>query len=233
MEKEWIKGVEGKNLKFKREALLNYATNRWALNKAASVDAVMSLIRKCAPKTFEDWEKYYFEHAKQKKKEGIKIDRGYIADLGRRLFTDLSKDVRSELDSIKEEECIDYMYNLVLSRTFEGYESEIQIINDELQKILGIEIKPASDEWDRIYNVDYYIEVGGKYIGLQIKPIESGVSLNDYQWYEMHEKAHKEFKEKFGGAVFFVFSVKSDKKKVVHNKEVIDEIKAEIGRLGK
>lgn len=232
MENEWIKGVEGKNLKFKRETLLNYAANRWALNKAASVDAVMSLIRKCAPKTFEDWENYYFEHAKQKKKTGIKIDRGYIADLGRRLFTDLSKDVRSELDSIKEDECIDYMYNLVLNRTFEGYESEIQIINDELQQMLGIEIKPASDEWDRIYNVDYYIEVRGKYIGLQIKPIESGVSLNDYQWYEMHEKAHKEFKEKFGGAVFFVFSVKSDLKKIVYNKEVIDEIKAEIERLG-
>lgn len=233
MEKEWIKGVEGENLKFKRETLLNYAANRWALNKAASVDVVMSLIRKCAPKTFEDWEKYYFENAKQKKKDGKKIDRGYIADLGRRLFTDLSKDVKSELDSIKEEECIDYMYNLVLNRTFEGYESEIQIINDELQKILEIEIKPASDEWDRTYNVDYFIEVRGKYIGLQIKPIESGVSLNDYQWYEMHEKAHKQFKEKFGGAVFFVFSVKSDKKKVVHNKEVIDEIKAEIERLEK
>jgi len=233
MEKEWIKGAEGKNLKFKRETLLNYAANRWALNKAASVDAVMALIRKCAPKTFEEWEKYYFEHAIQKKKNGLKIDRGYIADLGRRLFTDLSKDIRSELESIQEEECIDYMYNLVLNRTFEGYESEIQIINDELRKILGIEIKPASDEWDRTYNVDYYIEVGGKYIGLQIKPIESGVSLNDYQWYEMHEMAHKEFKEKFGGAVFFVFSVKSDKKKVVHNKEVIDEIKAEIERLEK
>ncbi len=233
MEKEWIKGAEGKNLKFKRETLLNYAANRWALNKAASVDAVMSLVRKCAPKTFEDWETYYFEHAKQKKKGGIKIDRDYITDLGRRLFTDLSKDVRSELESIKEEECIDYMYNLVLNRTFEGYESEIQIIYDELQNLLGIEIKPAPDEWDRTFNVDYYIKVGENYIGLQIKPIESGVSLNDYQWYEMHEKAHKKFKEKFGGAVFFVFSVKSDKKKVNYNKEVINEIKAEIERFGK
>lgn len=111
--------------------------------------------------------------------------------------------------------------------------SEIQIINDELQKILGVEIKPAPDEWDRRYNVDYYIEVGGNYIGLQIKPIESGISLNDYQWYEMHEKAHKEFIEKFGGAVFFVFSVKSEDKKVIHNKEVIDEIKAETERLQK
>jgi hypothetical protein len=50
------------------------------------------------------------------------------------------------------------------------------------------------------------IEVGGKFIGLQIKPVESGVSLNDDHWYEMHEKAHK---------------------------EIIDEIKAEIEPLMK
>ncbi len=36
---------------------------------------------------------------------------------------------------------------------------------------MGVEIKPAPDEWDRLYNVDFYIQVGEKYIGLQIKPI--------------------------------------------------------------
>ena len=77
------------------------------------------------------------------------------------------------------------MYNLVLNRTYEGYDTEIQLIYNELQDILNIEINPASDEWDRIFNVDYFIEVNGKYIGLQIKPIESGKSLNDYQWYEI------------------------------------------------
>jgi len=234
MDKEWIKGTEGKNLKFKRETLLNYAANRWALNKAASVDAVSALIRKCAPKSFEEWEEYYFNNAKQKKKNGKKIDRTYIENLGKRLLSALSTDVHAELDSIKkEEECTDYMFNLVLNRTYEGYRSEIQVIYDELQKVLGIEIKPASDEWDRLYNVDYYIEVGDKYIGLQIKPIESGKSLNDYQWDTMHEIAHKKFKEEFGGAVFFVFSVKSGDKKVIHNKEIIDEINAEIKRLQK
>ncbi len=37
MDKEWILGSEGRNLKFKRETLLNYGMNRWGLNKAQSV----------------------------------------------------------------------------------------------------------------------------------------------------------------------------------------------------
>lgn len=66
MAKEWISGKEGKNLKFKRETLLNYGMNRWGLNKAASVGPTSELIRRCAPKSFEDWEDFYFSNAEQK-----------------------------------------------------------------------------------------------------------------------------------------------------------------------
>ena len=228
MTKEWIKGTDGKNLKFKRETLLNYVANRWTLNKAHSVDGVVALIRHCAPKTFEEWEKYYFEKAKQKKKDGKKIDRQYIINLGKKLFLELSTTVKSELNSINEEECIDYMYNLVINRTYEGYKSEIETIYGELQKTLGVEIKEAPDEWDRTYNVDYYIEINGKYIGLQIKPISSGIPLNHYQWASIFEQTHKKFTDKYGGKVFFIFSVKSGDKKVIQNKEIVDEIKKEI-----
>jgi hypothetical protein len=229
--KEWIKGIEGRNMKFKRETLLNYAANRWALNKKVSVDAVSFLIRKCSPKNFEEWKKFYFENATQGKKNGLKITEEYIKNLGKKLFLDISDEVKSELNSITEEECIDYMFNLVLNRTFEGYMSEIQVIYGELQKVLGVKIEQAPDEWDRIYNVDYFIKVNNKYIGIQIKPIESGTSLNDYQWIAMQEKTHKRFKDKFGGSVFFVYSVKAGSKKVIFNKDVIDKIKEEIKRL--
>ncbi len=231
MPKEWVKGAKGENLQFKRETLLNYGANRWALNKASSVDGVSALIRECAPKTIEEWEKYYFEKAKQKKKEGIKITEDYIRNLGKKLFQELSNSVKNELNSISEQECIDYMHNLVINRTFEGYTAEIQTIYGELQKALGIKIEKAPDEWDRGYNVDYYIDIKGKYIGLQIKPIDSGRPLDNYQWISIWEKTHQKFKDKFGGNVFFIFSVKSGKDKVIYNKEVIDKIKAEIKRL--
>ncbi len=233
MAKEWIIGREGKNLKFKREALLNYGMNRWGLNKAHSVGTTSELIRISSPSTFEEWENYYFENAKQKKRNGIRITRENLIELGRKLYIKISEVVQNELESVTEEECIDYAYNLVLNRTYEGYMTEIQTIYGQLQNILGVQIKPAPDEWDRLYNVDFFIEINGKYIGLQIKPTTFKHTFEDYKWKEMQEISHRKFQEKFGGKVFTVFSVKEGKKKVIHNPEVIEEIKKEIERLKK
>ena len=91
MDKEWINGLDGVNLKFKRETLLNYAMNRWGLNKAPSVGPTSELIRTCAPKTFNDWENFYFNTAKQKKKNGSQITREYISSLGETLYIKLSE----------------------------------------------------------------------------------------------------------------------------------------------
>jgi len=231
--KEWITDVQGKNLKFKRETLLNYAMNRWGLNKSYSVGTTSELIRNCAPSNYEEWIEYYFEEAYQKKKGGAKITKEYIIGLGQTLYIKLSEVVQSELISITEKECIDYAYNLVLNRTYEGYLTEIDTIYGQLQGVLGVEIEPAPDKWDRTYGVDFRIPVGDKYIGIQIKPV-SGQSLNHYQWIEMHEKSHQKFFKKFGGHAFFVYSIKdSGKKKKIHNPEVIGELKAEIERLKK
>jgi len=232
MNKEWLSGSDGHNLKFKRETLLNYGMNRWGLNKAYSVGPTSELIRTCAPKTFEEWEEFYFNNARQKKKEGIRITREYITGLGQTLYIKISEVVRSELDSISEEECIDYAYNLVLNRTYEGYRSEIDTIYGQLESIVNHKIEPAPDEWDRTYGVDFYIPIKDKNVGIQIKPIKSGQSINQYQWVEMNRKNHERFKNDFGGHVFFVYSVKgSGKKKKIYNTEVIDKIIEEIKRL--
>jgi hypothetical protein len=232
MPKEWILGREGKNLKFKRETLLNYGMNRWGLNKANSVGPTSELIRECAPVSFEGWEAFYFNTARQKKRNGIKITREYIRDLGQILYVKISEVVRNELESIEEEECIDYAYNLVLNRTYEGYRSEIDTVYGQLESILGVKIHPAPDEWDRAYNVDFYIQVNDNYVGLQIKPVASGQALNQYQWIKMHEINHAKFKEKYGGKVFFVYSIKEGpKKKKIYNVEVIEEIKREMEKL--
>lgn len=232
MDKEWILGSDGKNLKFKRETLLNYGMNRWGLNKSHSVGTTSELIRACAPKTFDDWEAYYFNNARQKKKEGVRVTREYIAGLGQTLYIKLSEVVQNELGSITEEECVEYAYNLVLNRTYEGYRTEIDTIYGQLEAIIQRKIEAAPDEWDRSYGVDFFIKVSGSFIGLQVKPISSGKSLNDYQWIEMHKNNHKRFETKFGGKVFIVFSVKgTNDKKTIHNPGVIEEILTEINRL--
>src|SRR4051794_21884791 len=46
-----------------KEFLLNYTNRRWGLTKTTKVGEVMSLIRQCQPKSFEEWETWYFENA--------------------------------------------------------------------------------------------------------------------------------------------------------------------------
>lgn len=232
MAKDWITETDGEGLKFKHETLLNYGLNRWGLNKAYSVGALSELIRSCAPNEYKEWEEFYFTKGKQKKKNGIDITREYITGLGQTLYIKLSEVVQSELAAITEEECIEYAYNLVLRRTYDGYRTEIETIYGQLESAVERKIEPAPDNWDRAYSVDFFIKVKDKFIGIQIKPIASGQALNQYQWIEMHMVNHQKFESEFGGKVFFVYSTKSTAgKKKIHNIEVIDQIRAEIERL--
>lgn len=234
MAKEYLSGSDGYNLKFKRETLLNYGMNRWGLNKAHSVGSTSELIRTCAPSKYEEWEQFYFTKAKQKKKDGFPITREYIAGLGQTLYIKLSEVVQHELEQITEEECVDYAYNLILNRTYEGYKTEIETIYGQLEGAIGQKIQPAPDDWDRTYSIDFFIKINDIHIGIQIKPIASGQALNQYQWIEMHRKNHERFEKEFGGRVFFVFSTKSSSgSKKVYNTEVIDQIITEIKRLTK
>ncbi len=234
MTKEWIVGRKGRNLKFKRETLLNYGVSRWGLNKSHSVGTTSELIRRCAPKTYKVWEQFYFENAKEKKQNGIKISRKHLKTLGHTLYLKLSEKVHNELTSIKEKECVDYIFNLVLNRTYEGYLTEIETIYGQLESLLGTKIESAPDNWDRTYNVDFFIKINSKFIGLQIKPISSGQPLNQYQWIEMHKRNHERFQKKFGGKVFFIYSIKSiGGKKRIFNIDVIEEIKKEMRKLKK
>jgi hypothetical protein len=98
---------------------------------------------------------------------------------------------------------------------------------------LDVRIEPTPDEWDRGYNVDFFIKVKSKYIGLQIKPAGYAYIPQIINELEFQKRTHQKFTEKFGGKVFYIISIKKDKDKVkiIHNSEVIDEIKKEIKRL--
>ena len=163
----------------------------------------------------------------------LKEHQEYLEELGRKLYVKITEVIQYEVAEVTEEDCVNYIKEVVIKRTFDGYMTEIQTIYGQLQSILGIPIKPAPDEWDRLYDVDFFIEINGKYIGLQIKPITFKHTFEDYKWEEMQETSHRKFKEKFGGKVFIVFSVKKEKKKVISNPDVIDEIRKELERLSR
>ena len=206
-----------------KEWILNSAMNRFQLNFKRNVGATSESIRKCSPKTLEEWRNYYFNNVKSQ---------AHIEDLGRKLYIKISEVILSEVNEVTEQDCIDYMLQLVIDRTFDGYLTEIQTIYGQLQNILGIKIEPAPDEWDRFFNVDFYIKIGEKYIGLQIKPVNAGIQLPEiFKEYALQAETHKKFTEVFGGKVFYLFSTKIGDRKEIQNKEVIDEIRQEIERL--
>jgi len=206
-----------------KEWVLNSATNRFQLNFSRNVGKVSEEIRKCSPKTLEEWEEYYYKNVRQKE---------HIIELGKKLYTKITEVLQAEIESVTEEDCIEYIKNLVIKRTFDGYITEKQTVYGQLQEILGVKIEPAPDEWDRLYNIDFFIKVNEKYIGLQIKPVtfEHAPEFAS-KWKETYKNSHEKFTKKFGGKVFIVLSVKKGDMKVIFNTNVIDEIKEEIDKL--
>lgn len=206
-----------------KEWILNSAMNRFQLNFKRNVGPTSESIRKCSPKNLEEWRDYYFAEVKP---------REHIVDLGKKLYTKITEVIQSEVAQVTEQDCIDYMIQLVIDRTYDGYMTEIQTVYGQLQKILGVDVEAAPDEWDRLFNIDFFIKVGEKYIGLQIKPVNSGIQIPEiFKEYALQAKTHKKFTEKFGGKVFYVFSAKVGERKEIQNKEVIAEIETEIKRL--
>ena len=206
-----------------KEWILNSAMNRFQLNFKRNVGATSESIRKCSPKTLDEWREYYFTNVKSK---------AHIEDLGKKLYIKITEVIQSEVSEVTERDCIDYMIQLVIDRTFDGYMTEIQTIYGQLQNILCVKIESAPDEWDRLFNVDFFIKIGENYIGLQIKPVNSGIQFPEiHKEYALQAETHKKFTEIFGGKVFYLFSAKVGDRKEIQNKEVIDEIKKEIERL--
>lgn len=206
-----------------KEWILNSAMNRWQLNFKRNVGPVSEQIRKCAPGNVEEWEEYYFNNVKS---------REHIQGLGRKLYVKITEVIPAEVEEVTEKDCIEYMYQMVIHRTFDGYMTEIKTIYGQLQEILNVKIEPAPDEWDRLYNVDFFIRVKDRYIGLQIKPASGTSHIPEiFKERSLQAVTHREFTEEFGGKVFYIISVKEGNKKKIYNTEIITEIQDEIDRL--
>jgi hypothetical protein len=205
-----------------KEWILNQANMRWGLTRKNKVGPVAELIRKCAPKTLKEWESFYLKKAYSKQ---------HLEQLGKILFIKVTDVCRAEIEDVTEKDCVNFIYNLVISRTFDGYQSEIQTIYGQLEQALGIKIEPAPDKWDRGYNVDYFIKVSDKFIGLQIKPAGYEYIAQIINEREQQKKTHEKFTAKYGGKVFYIISIAEGKNKIIHNPEVIKEIKKEIEKL--
>ncbi|GLI48936.1 hypothetical protein PLETTINGATMO_11050 [Pseudothermotoga lettingae TMO] len=135
-----------------REWILNIATNRWGLNKKNSVGPVSQWIRECEPRSVKDWKQFYYKKlAGLLKTNNISLSpEEYIEELGRKLYVKVTEVIQAEIEEVTEDDCIQYIHDLVINRTYDGYLTEVKTIYGQLQRELDVEIKPAPDKWDRL-----------------------------------------------------------------------------------
>jgi hypothetical protein len=208
-----------------KEWLLNSTMNRFQLNFKRNVGPTSDEIRKCQPKTIDEWKNYYYSNVRSKE---------HITELGQKLFIKITEVISAEVQEITEEDCIHYLHQMVIDRTFDGYMTEIKTVYGQLQVDIGqkYKIEPAPDEWDRLFNVDFYIKIKNSYLGLQIKPVSDTAQIPEiYKERGIQEETHREFFKKYNGKVFYVFSMKEGNKRKIQNPEVLSDILQEIERL--
>jgi hypothetical protein len=218
----------------KKEKVLNYATQTYQLSRPNKVGTVMALIRECQPKTIEQWEKWYFENATTDGKTPTKITKESLEELGERLFVKIKEIVIPEwteaFNQLTLQDCIDYIHNLTINRTFDGFIREKSVIEDNLAKTFpNVKFVESDPQLDHAGDIDYLGWVGDNAFGIQIKPVTAKANFGNYSATERMKASFNNFEEKFGGQVFIVFSI-DDK---IKNEEVIELIAAEIKRLTK
>jgi hypothetical protein len=216
----------------KKEKVLNYATQTYQLSRPNKVGTVMALIRECQPKTFEEWQQWYFEHAHTDGRTPTKITKESLEELGERLYVKIKEIVIPEwteaFNQLTQQDCVDYILNLTINRTFDGFLREKSVIEDNLAKEFPqIRFEESDPALDHAGDIDYLGWVGEKAFGIQIKPVTAKANFGNYSASERMKASFESFTKKFGGKVFIVFSV-DDK---IHNEEVVAQIDAEIKRL--
>jgi len=219
----------------KKEKVLNYTSNTYQLTRPKKVGAVMALIRECQPQTFKEWESFYFEKACTKTKKPIKVTKEILLELGQRLYEKITKVVIPEwteaFNQIALQDCIDYVYEVTIYRTYDGFIREKSVVHDNLaKKFPNVKFEESESELDHAGDIDYVGWVGKKAFGLQIKPITAQSNFGNYSISERMKASFDEFKEQFGGKVFIIFS---EKEKIKNEEKILQEIKEEIQRLEK
>ncbi len=192
----------------------------------------MALIRQCQPKTIEEWEAWYFENAYTDGKNTFKVTKESLEELGTRLHEKITEVVIPEWQeafrNLTLQDCIEYIHNLTINRTFDGYIREKSVINDGLAKLYpSVRFEESPSELDHAGDIDYLGCIGERAFGIQIKPVTAKSNFGNYSVSERMNAGFQDFEDEYGGKVFIVFSLDGE----IANKEVLKEIDAEIERL--
>jgi hypothetical protein len=76
-----------------KEWILSSAMNRFQLNFKRNVGATSEAIRKCNPRTLNQWREYYFSNVRS---------REHIEELGKKLHTKITEVIYAEIENVTE-----------------------------------------------------------------------------------------------------------------------------------
>ena len=132
------------------------------------------------------------------------------------------------IQTLNLQDCVEYVYNLTINRTYDGFLTEKSVVNDDLvERFTEVSFEESDPKLDHAGDVDYIGRVGKYAFGIQIKPITANANLGNYDVSARMEQSFNDFEKEFGGKVFIVYSVDG---KIV-NKDIYKKIEKEIKRL--
>ncbi len=217
----------------KKEKVLNYTCQTYQLSRPNKVGSVMALIRECQPKTIEEWEDWYFKNALTDGKNSFKITKESLNELGERLYEKITEVVIPEwqdaFKSLTKADCENYIYNLTINRTFDGFLREKSVVNDGLAKIFTeVNFEESPSELDHAGDIDYLGYLSNEIaFGIQIKPVTAKSNFANYSVSDRMKANFESFENNYKGKVFIVYSLDGE----IANKESIEQIRNEIERL--
>jgi hypothetical protein len=215
---------------FPFETVLNNVAQRYQLTRPTKVGSTSKIINDYDPKSFDDWVEIFFEKSVQHKKGGVKVTKEFLSNVGDELFKNLQEKYFPEIikaqKEITPELCQQFIYDVVLRRTWDGYLAEKSVIEQLVISLNGkVEFNKTDPKLESI-NIDYVGDIKSKIrkIGISVKPISYKNKVDSIynSWKDWESE---------NGKVFLVFyKTKKDRsgklKEFIDNLNVINEIES-------
>ena len=134
MTRKKSKKTENPN-KFKFEFILNKTAVDHQLTRPTKVGPTIELLYQYEPKSIVEWEDIFYKHSVQKKKKGTgqRVDKDFLNSVGDELFRILNEKIFPLILQAKNEltieDCRNFIKDVVIRRSFEGFIAEKDIVN--------------------------------------------------------------------------------------------------------
>lgn len=207
-----------------KEYHLNAAVNRFGFNKKKYVGNLNELISRAAPLELTQWAEFYTTEVHSAEE---------ISNIGKELFNRIQTVIVPEIQSITEEDCQQYLQDLVIDKTFEGHRTRFEILQNDLLRLTGKQFSFLPDhreDWRfRTYRIDYYHLDTDRdlLVGMKACPYSMATSQDPAVRRALKEiqETHREAEEKKAGHFFILYYTGTSTNYRIQNPEMLDEIR--------